>query len=558
MAGSLRVAKARERASPAGRRSAAEPATRMAMNPAQAIDEEGGPTSVQRSHAQALPIGTRLRDYEITVLVGEGAFSVVYLAWDHSLQRKVAIKEYFPAEMASRVSGSAAVLVRSDRQRDVFKAGLKAFVDEARLLARFDHPSLLKVYRFWEENGTAYMVMPFYAGPTLKTALAELGRVPGENELRAWLKPVLNAVTVLHEGKTWHEHIGPDAIVLTPVGPVLLGFASAEHAIAAMNHTPAAALLPGYAAIEQYGGVAETTRGPWTDLYALAAVVYAAITGADPAPAADRLADDRLQPLSTIAAGLYSANFLAAIDAALAVQPERRPRDHVQFRSLMGDIDTPERVELAPPLDLMQEPFLGGVASTREITVPDPPVPAAPVPVAAPAASDAKAGPRAATSEPTPSWMSASRARALFGKRAIYGLVAATGALIGIAALALQFYARQGPRPAIATAPAASALERPAVAAATRPTPFVPAPSTAASPAAPRAATVATVAVPAQPTPALIAKPAAPIAASAPSAELAPIATPAERQARCLEILQKASLERISAAETSFFKKECK
>ena len=145
----------------------------MAMNPAQAIDEEGGPTSAQRSHAQALPIGTRLRDYEITVLVGEGAFSVVYLAWDHSLQRKVAIKEYLPAEMASRISGSAAVLVRSDRQRDVFKAGLKAFVNEARLLARFDHPSLLKVYRFWEENGTAYMAMPFYEGPTLKTALAE-------------------------------------------------------------------------------------------------------------------------------------------------------------------------------------------------------------------------------------------------------------------------------------------------------------------------------------------------------------------------------------------------
>jgi serine/threonine protein kinase len=532
----------------------------MAMNPAQAIDEEGGPTNVQRSHAQTLPTGARLRDYEITALVDEGAFSAVYLALDHSLQRKIAIKEYFPAEMASRVSGSAAVQVGSDRQHDAFKAGLKAFVNEARLLARFDHPSLVKVYRFWEENGTAYMVMPFYEGPTLKTALAGLGHVPSEDELRAWLKPVLNAVTVLHEGKTWHEHIGPDAIVLTPVGPVLLGFASAEHAIAAMNHTPAAALLPGYAAIEQYGGVAETTRGPWTDLYALAAVVYAAITGADPAPAADRLADDRLQPLSTIAAGLYSANFLAAIDAALAVQPERRPRDHVQFRSLMGDIDTPERVELAPPLDLMQEPFLGGVASAREITVPDPPVLATPVPVAAPTTGHAKprAGPRAATEDPTPSWMSASRARAIFGKRAIYGLVAATGALIGIAALALQFYARQGPRPAIATAPAASALERPAIAAATRPTPVVPAPSTTASQASPRAATVATVAVPAQPTPALVAKPVAPIAASAPPVDLTAAATPAERQARCIEILQKASLERISAAETSFFKKECK
>ncbi len=531
----------------------------MAMNPAQAIDENGGPTSAQPSLGQTLPIGTRLREYEITGLVSEAAFSVVYHAWDHSLQRKVAIKEYLPAALAGRAGRSQALLVKLDRQRDIFKAGLKGFVNEARLLARFDHPSLVKVYRFWEENGTAYMVMPLYAGPTLRTALGELGHVPGENELRAWLKPVLNAVTVLHEGKTWHQHISPDAIVLTPVGPVLLGFASAEHAIAAMNHTPAAALQPGYAAIEQYGGIAETTRGPWTDLYALAAVVYATITGTDPTPAADRLADDRLAPLSTIAAGLYSERFLAAIDAALAVEPERRPRDHVQFRSLMGDIDTPERVELAPPLDLMQEPFLGGVASSREITVPDPPLLAATPSATAPAASEPKAkpGPRVASADGTPSWMGAGRARAVVGKRAIYGLVAATGALIGIAALALQFYARQAPRAAIATAPAVA--RQTSAAASALPTASVPALSTAASRLPTPAATVATVLTPAQSVPALVARPTAtPIAEPAPLPDLAPPVSAAERQARCLEILQKASLERISAAETSFFKRECK
>src|SRR6202008_3597005 len=159
---------------------------------------------------------------------------------------------------------------------------------EARLLARFDHPSLVKVYRFWEENGTAYMVMPFYEGPTLEDALGELDHVPGEVELRAWLKPVLNAVALLHEGGVWHQNIGPDSVVLTSVGPVLFGLASAEQAIAAHAHTPAAALKTGFAAIEQYGHVAETKRGPWTDLYALAAVTYAAITGNAPAAAADR------------------------------------------------------------------------------------------------------------------------------------------------------------------------------------------------------------------------------------------------------------------------------
>src|SRR5215218_7911228 len=140
----------------------------------------------QRSAAaplgHTLPVGTHLRDYEINGLIGEGGFGIVYLAWDHSLQRKVAVKEYMPASMASRVTGSSAIVVKSERHLDTFRAGLKSFVNEARLLARFDHPSLVKVYRFWEENGTAYMAMPFYEGPTLKAALGTLGHVPTEAE----------------------------------------------------------------------------------------------------------------------------------------------------------------------------------------------------------------------------------------------------------------------------------------------------------------------------------------------------------------------------------------
>ena len=120
-----------------------------------------------------LPIGTQLRDYEVTGLIGEGGFGIVYLAWDLSLQRKVAIKEYMPASMVSRVAGSSAIVVKSERHLDTFKAGLKSFVNEARLLARFDHPALVKVYRYWEENGTAYMAM-LVRGTNIKTALAEL------------------------------------------------------------------------------------------------------------------------------------------------------------------------------------------------------------------------------------------------------------------------------------------------------------------------------------------------------------------------------------------------
>ena len=515
-----------------------------------------------------------------------------------------------PAAMVGRIQGSTSVVVAADRHLEAVRAGLKGFVNEARLLARFDHPSLVKVYRFWEENGTAYMVMPYYEGPTLKTALAELGHVPSEAELRTWLKPILNAVTLLHDGAVWHQNIGPDEILLTPFGPVLLGFAAAAHAIEAMNHTPAAALKAGFAAIEQYGSEAATTRGPWTDLYALAAVIYAAITGSEPAPAADRLANDRLRPLAIVAAGLYSARFLTAIDAAMAVQPKQRPADHTEFRALMGDIEAPEAVSLAPRPDLMQEPFGGAVASAREVTVPDRPLLAG----AEPAAGDPpparptrehpsrrrhrrsrRQSPADASSPATPSWMKNAGARVLPGKRALYGVVAGTFALIGIAALVLQFATRSAGRvpPAIAASAATAARPGGAPAPAT-PTTATPTAATPTAPATrPRPRTADRAPAPPRPrrpppaTPTLARATPAPLPAPArrrrprrlraaatcapprrpprapfPRADGAPaplVATSAEdRQARCTEILQKASLEKITAAETDFFKRECK
>src|SRR5947199_10825590 len=126
------------------------------MSPVHEVEAVRAPAAAA---AHILPPGTRLRDYEIKALIGESACSIVYLAWDHALQRKVAVKEYMPAAMVGRIQGSTNVVVASDRHLDAVRAGLKSFVNEARLLARFDHPSLVKVYRFWEENGTAYMVM---------------------------------------------------------------------------------------------------------------------------------------------------------------------------------------------------------------------------------------------------------------------------------------------------------------------------------------------------------------------------------------------------------------
>jgi serine/threonine protein kinase len=602
----------------------------MVMDPSSAIDERGAPPDGHATSGSPLPAGTRLREYEITGVIVQTGFSIVYTAWDDALRRKVAVKEFMPAALAARAAGSTILIAPAGAEGELFQAGLKSFVAEARLLARFDHASLVKVYRFWEENGTAYTVMPFYEGPLLSQALAELDHVPGEAELRTWLRPILDAVAQLHDGGAVHHNVGPDNIVLTSIGPVLLGLGAARHVVAEMRHAPGSALMPGFAAIEQYGSAAQTTRGPWTDLYALGAVVYTAVTGAPPAAAADRLADDRVRPLGLVAAGLYGERFLAAVDAALAVEPARRPRDHRQFRALMGDIEAPEPVQLAPPRDLMHEPFAGASDEPREITVPDHPLLSLGEPAAKPAgkaqapaaAPSAAAAPRAVPpsrsgldavpapaveAEASPSWMRSRAAmQRLLDKRMAYGVVAASCALIGIAALALQFQARPAgpatqaaavPSPAMAassvalpaaTAPAVAAPAAipegtasavtppvpalPAVAAATpsaatpAPVGVAPAPASAALPptASSRGVVASAVAAAAPSSPAAASKAAAvPVpAASAPAPttadDLRPPANEGERIARCTEILQKASLERITAGETEFYKRECK
>ncbi len=148
-----------------------------------------------------LPIGTRLSDFEITGIVGEGGFGIVYVAFDHSLQRTVAIKEYMPGTLAGR-SSDESVSVRSKRQQDTFNAGLRSFINEARLLAQFDHPSLVKVYRFWEQNKTAYMAMRYYKGQTLKQIVLENPDIVTEAWLRFIFKQILDALESLYKMKS--------------------------------------------------------------------------------------------------------------------------------------------------------------------------------------------------------------------------------------------------------------------------------------------------------------------------------------------------------------------
>ncbi|KAI5913089.1 protein kinase [Azoarcus sp. PA01] len=299
---------------------------------------------IEPSH-NALQPGTRLAEYELLSVLGEGRFGIVYLAMDHGLQRHVAIQEYFPAAFASRGSGTEVVL-RSDRHAQTFTLGLKSFVDEARLLARFDHPALVRVYRFWEANCTAYTVMPYYEGVTLRVARQAMERPPDEAWLRGLLLPLLGAVDLLHGVSCYPRDISPGNVLLLPDGrPVLLDFGAAHPAVGDRDEALTAILDPAFAAIEQYAESTQLRQGPWTNLYALAAVAYYCVSGQSPVASTARVLDDQLEPLFEVVDRLarsfpelnYSVAFVAAIERALNVRPEERPQSVAEFRrALLG------------------------------------------------------------------------------------------------------------------------------------------------------------------------------------------------------------------------------
>ncbi|MDB5948410.1 MAG: serine/threonine protein kinase, partial [Massilia sp.] len=290
-----------------------------------------------------LPIGTRLADFEITGVLGEGGFGIVYIAYDHSLQRAVAIKEYMPGALAMR-GADRGVSLRAERHQETFKLGLKSFINEARFLAQFDHPSLVKVYRFWEQNRTAYTAMQYYEGRTIKQIVADSPELIDEAWCRKILRQILQALEMLYTVKILHRDISPDNIIVQANGDaVLLDFGSARQIIGDMTKGLTVILKPGYAPVEQYAGDASLEQGPFTDIYALAAVMYFAILKQAPPSSIARMIKDPVAPLQVQAPHGYSPSFLAAIDKSLAVLAQDRPQSIDQLRDLLGI------VSLGPP-----------------------------------------------------------------------------------------------------------------------------------------------------------------------------------------------------------------
>ena len=361
----------------------------------------------------ALPVGTRLGEFELLCVLGTGGFGIVYLALDHALMRQVAIKEYMPGALAARGAGSWVVL-RAPQHADTFAMGLKSFINEAQLLASFDHRSLLKVHRFWEGHGTAYMVMQYYPGPTLKQHLSATKQPPTEEWLRALIEPVLDALEVLHREGVYHRDISPDNILLQVDGPpVVLDFGAARKVVGEHSQRLTAILKPSFAPVEQYADIVGMRQGPWTDLYAVAAVIYYLIKRQPPVPAAARAVRDSQRPLAD-EPGKLSAGFLQAIDWALAVAPEDRPQNVSQMRSaLSGRLKRPApQPRPAARTGLLNRqvlrPWSAGIAASLLVVTlaawayRSHTATAAPVVAQAPAALAAAAPAPAAASKPNP------------------------------------------------------------------------------------------------------------------------------------------------------------
>lgn len=294
-----------------------------------------------------LAIGARLAEFEITGVVGEGGFGNVYLAFDHSLQRTVAIKEYMPVSLASR-GPDQCIVVQSKRRRKTFEIGMNSFINEARLLAQFDHPALIKVYRFWEQNNTAYMAMRYYEGQTFKHIINRRPELVTEAWLKPILRPILEALEELHKIQILHRDISPENIMIQSNGDaVLLDFGAARQIIGDLSQALTVILKPAYAPVEQYAEDGEMKQGPWTDIYALSTVVYSAIVKKPPPTSITRMIKDQVELLQDSTIPNFSREFLAAIDKGMAVKPEDRPQSIAEFSKLLS-IDQGKSIKRLP------------------------------------------------------------------------------------------------------------------------------------------------------------------------------------------------------------------
>lgn len=268
------------------------------------------------------PLACLADQYLIGKTLGQGGFGITYLGLDQHLQKRVAIKEYLPAMLASRGAENS-YLEPLKHQREAFAKGMNLFLLEARNLARFDHPHIVRVLNYFEANGTAYMVMEHVEGRSLAEQCAEGGLPP--DQALALLRPILAALDAVHAEQIYHLDVSAHNVLVRPDGqPVLIDFGAARRMVGDYSHSISMVLKPGYSPLEQYSG--GDAIGPWTDVYACGALLHWLLSGALPAAAPQRLSAPRLARIPGCPPWLARA-----LRKALALRPEARYRSVKAF-----------------------------------------------------------------------------------------------------------------------------------------------------------------------------------------------------------------------------------
>ena len=300
-------------------------------------------------HHNALNKHDKLHWYEIEAILGQGGFGITYLAKDTNLDQLVAIKEYLPTEFSTRDRENTVQPI-SENHTEIFDWGKKRFLDEAKTLAQFRHPNVVRVNSFFENNNTGYMVMEYEEGTDLGSII-KAGENFDEKGLLDLLLPIIDGLDQIHAQGFIHRDIKPANIFIRNDGsPVLIDFGSARQAIGGQTRTLTSLVTPGFAPFEQYHDT-EGKQGPWTDIYSLGATCYSMITGKPPIDALKRgmarldHSTDAYLSLVDLKPGSYSEHFLQAVDHALEFKETDRPQDVRLWRAeLVGEVAAPAPV----------------------------------------------------------------------------------------------------------------------------------------------------------------------------------------------------------------------
>lgn len=284
----------------------------------------------KNKNMNALKPGFELHWYGFREVLGQGGFGITYIAYDRNLAHEVAIKEYMPVDLATRASDNSVVPLGPEYEQR-YQWGLERFIEEARTLAQFEHPNIVRVRNVFKKNNTAYMVMDYELGESLQEILSRR-KVLDENDIATVIFPIIDGMKLVHAHGFIHRDIKPANIFIRVDGdPVLLDFGSARQALEKGKNSMTSLFSKGYAPIEQYA-TNEDEQGPWTDIYALGATMFRAIVGIPPTDAIDRstaisiTGRDSYVSTREIGAGKYSKALLRAVDHAMEFNRMDRPQ----------------------------------------------------------------------------------------------------------------------------------------------------------------------------------------------------------------------------------------